>query len=61
MKTTGKKRDKKKTSDDPLAELHEIRAKNYEETKHMSATEYVEHTRKRFETIKELFIKPNAA
>ena len=51
----------KKKERDPLAELHKIRKEIYEETKHMSATEYVEHTRKRFETIKELFIKPNAA
>ena len=36
----------RKTEKDPLAELHKIRKEIYEETKHMSASEYIKYIRK---------------
>ncbi len=51
----------KNNENDPLKELHEIREKNYEETKHMTAKEYVEHVKRKFEKIKDLFINKHAA
>lgn len=32
---------------DPMKQIHEIREKNYYETQHMSAKEYIEHIRQK--------------
>lgn len=44
----------KKKDKDPLAELHKIRKEIYEETKHMTASEYVKYIRKEAEKFKKL-------
>ncbi|MBI2995512.1 MAG: hypothetical protein HYY52_02240 [Candidatus Melainabacteria bacterium] len=35
------------TEPEPMKQIHDIREKNYHETKHMNAKEYLEHTRKK--------------
>ena len=42
----------KKKEKNPLVELHKIRKEIYEETKHMSASEYVKYIRKEAEKLK---------
>ncbi|OGI06935.1 MAG: hypothetical protein A3I68_03885 [Candidatus Melainabacteria bacterium RIFCSPLOWO2_02_FULL_35_15] len=48
------------TEPDPMRELHKIREKNYHETKHMSANEYIQHIKqkaKEFEAFRKT-VKP---
>ncbi len=51
----------RKKEQDPLAELHKIRKEIYNETKHLSAAEYVKYIRKEAEKYKKSSKKKKTA